>query len=97
MVGQIPFFRSPSPQKQKAFTAEGSSLYKGIPQLLQQIPKAFTAEGASTYLRKPQHLHEKQTAFTGEDESLDSRRRPALDSQKYSTYCKKPIKCLMKN
>lgn len=75
MVGQIPFFRSPSQQKQTA----------------------FTAEGASTYFRKPQHLHEKAIASTGEDESRDSRRRPALDSQKYATYCKKPIKCPMKN
>ena len=97
MVGVILFFRRPSQQKQKAFTAEDASLYKGSPQLLQQIPKAFTAEDASTYLRRPQHLHEKSTASTGKDESFDSRRRPALDSQKYATYCKKPIKCLMKN
>ena len=75
MVGQIPFFRSPSQQKQTAFTAEGANIYPRI----------------------PQHLHEKAIAYTGEDESLDSRRRPALDAQKYATYCKKPIKCLMKN
>ena len=97
MVGQVLFFRSPPPQKAQAPARKVFRFHKENPQLLQQIPKAFTAEDASTYLRKPQHLHEKVIASTGEDESLDSRRRPALDSQKYATYCKKPIKCPMKN
>lgn len=76
MVGVILFFRRPSQQKQKAFTAEDASLYKGSPQLLQQIPKAFTAEDASTYLRSPQLPHEKQKAFEVEDPSIYIRSLP---------------------
>lgn len=56
MVGILLFFRRPSQQKQKAFTAEDASLYKGSPQLLQEKTKALTVEGDPLLILKSTQL-----------------------------------------